>query len=293
MNYPIPIIYLLNQKTKEPIFLVQDGAGLFQWRPWKSNLRLYVEPYTIVGLKCIMNLGLPSPRFKEMQPLPEEKVLRPGPEDSIKPNEIPDDWTADPDDLECHHEGFSLREYRLCERIPLLTEIGTKSGDANHIFKCHNRYYVFNEISSKVYHIADAQSRSQICSYVKRDSLSRLNLKLMRPPLEYGGPYEIPDDDVPEGWSKDVGDTYMTEGKPWRDVLDIRPKPILVQRSQIEGNTYLIKGNAQYLWNPKLDRIARINEPRGLQWTLNVLKEDGGNLRKLNVTLVGKPSNKR
>lgn len=274
--------------------LVTTGLRNFLWNSTQQRLEYFIKPYTFLGLKCLMNnFNLPPPRMMIMDPLPPEEWVPLTEEDFIPSERVPEGYDHDPKALDCHQTYFSLRHYKLpgdgCTLI--MNKTGQGDGDPAEFFRCGDRFYFYSGINDAVTRVEHPRELPEIIDFLNTFSCYDLDEKPMDLPPEFGGPYEVPEWDVPQGWSSAGCISYITEDRPTesrsrqRYGVPVCPRAVLIQRYGEGKRRYLAIDTSRFIiWNAGKDVVYYIDEPRGLQWVLNVMKEDAGGIENLNLS---------
>lgn len=289
VGYAKPLLRRVNE-DKEPIYLASSYGALFLWNPRNTTLELFEQQYTFTGIKCLMNNpALPRARMKTMEVVPPEKILPPTEADRVALKDLPKDWNSDMD-FESDNFCFSIRAYQLPDRVPLLSS-GAQSGDANTIFRCGDQYYLWNDIGSYLFHIYKPKTLREICRRLNDHGPCSLTMRQIHPP-PLCEPFQ--GEDVPPGWSLGGQEYFCMEELSHSRLQALAlygvvggHRAILSQSHGDGMKRYIGNCNgAHFLWDPAADTLYHIDEPRGLQWILNIMKEDGGSTAHLKLSLI-------
>ena len=273
---------LVKTYKTETIYLIAFGSRYFFWYARLKQLLFITQPYSLAGvIWCLTQDESKTPRMRMVKPIPPKNVLDPEP---ISSNLVPKGWSNDPKVLLSSHSGISLEHYGLHSPVPYLTA-NYADGISADFFQCESQHYVYDKISRILEHIEEPTNKDDIGHALIKHHLRGIKATTLEEIPEYGGRYEIPEHEVPKGWSKTTSPIEAWR-MPW-DEVDLDP-PIcyLYNDGRTDGKPrYLVESSDEFfLWYPRSNEVRQVVEYRGLQQIINTLK-DPHSQRGLTTTL--------
>lgn len=275
---------LVRTNKTETIYLIEFGYRYFFWYARQKKLLFITQPYSLAGvIWCLTQDKSKTPRMRTVKPFPPKKVLDAEP---ISSNLVPKGWSNDPKVLlSVHEEGISLDHYwGFHNLIPYLTSNCADGINAD-FFQCGSQHYVYDLTSWTLCRIDEPTNKDDIGHALIKHHLRGIKTTEIEEMPEYGGRYEIPENEVPKGWSKTTSPDEA-DAMPWRKVDLAPPTSYLYNEGRANGMPcYLVDCSHEfYLWYPKSNMVRHVVEWKGLQQILNTLN-DPHSKRDLTTTL--------
>ena len=279
-NYVEPILVRTN-KT-ETIYLIAFGCRYFFWYTRQKKLLFITQPYSLAGvIWCLTQDKSKTPRMRTVKPFPPKNVLDPEP---ISSDLVPKGWSNDPEILISNHECISLDHYGLHSPVPYLTS-DCDSGVNADFFQCDSQHYLYDATSFTLWRIEEPTNKDDIGRALIKHHLRGIKTTELEEMPEYGARYEIPENEMPKGWSKtrSCHDAYLM---PWRKVDLGPPTCYLYNDGRTDGKPrYLLEsGDEFYLWYTRSNEVRHVVEWKGLQQIIDTLN-DPHSQRGLTTTL--------
>ena len=277
--------YKTKVKTKvktEVIYLIAFGCRYFFWYAQEKTLLFITQPYSLAGvIWCLTQDKSKTPRMRKVKPFPPKNVLDPEP---ISSNLVPKGWSNDPKVLLSNHCCISLEYYGLHSPVPYLTSDCADGVNAD-FFQCDSQHYVYDITSWTLERIEEPTNKDDIGHALIKHHLRGIKTTELEEMPEYGGRYEIPEDEVPKGWSKTTSPNEAHH-MPWRKVDLDPPTCYLYNDGRTDGEPrYLVEsGDEFFLWYPRSNVVRQVVEWRGLQQIIDTLN-DPHSQRGLTTTL--------
>ena len=187
----------------------------------------------------------------------------------ICPEEIPSGWSQKMKNIREIDDLLIVHECGL--PLPVLV---LRSKD-EYLMKCGDRHYIYNDIWCTLNRVEEPTELSQILRTLGHETWEGIRLTECDSLPEYGGPYNLSDEDVPHGWSKPVDDQDGCE-KELSDHHGISiPSLMLFHDADRDlPALYLVKGVNPiqfYIWDVYSNELSKIEQPKALQDILNML----------------------
>ncbi|KAK3178448.1 hypothetical protein OEA41_000583 [Lepraria neglecta] len=266
----------------ETIYLIEFGTRYFFWYAQQKKLLFITQPYSLAGvIWCLTQDKSKTPRMRTVKPFPPKNVQDPEP---ISSNLVPKGWSNDPKVLLSNQRYISFEHYGLYSPVPYLTSNCADGVNAD-FFQCDSQHYVYDATSYTLCRIEEPTNKDDIGHALIKYHLRGIKDTELEEMPEYGGRYEIPENEVPKGWSKTTSPDEA-DGIPWRKVDLDPPTCYLYNDGRADGEPrYLVKSSDEYyLWYPRSNMVRQVVEWRGLQQIIETLN-DPHNQRGLITTL--------
>lgn len=166
------------------------------------------DPYELRGVIRRMSVDSPELQVKELWRLPAERFETSIEYLKLSSDKIPKNWYNNVKALQDLRQAVPAQEYGLSLPLPILTFGGSSHGLGYQLFQSGERYYIYDQISFDILRINEPRILQDILQVLNDDSMNALqglNLENLELLPEYGGPHRVSDDDVPQGWTKQVG----------------------------------------------------------------------------------------
>lgn len=246
------------------------------------------DPYELRGVIRRMSVDSPELQVKELWRLPAERFETSIEYLKLSSDKIPKNWYNNVKALQDLRQAVPAQEYGLSLPLPILTFGGSSHGLGYQLFQSGERYYIYDQISFDILRINEPRILQDVLQVLNDDSMNALqglNLENLELLPEYGGPNRVSDDDVPQGWTKQV-DSKIVDYDWCRGYgLSICPTTLLYSETYLDGTpVYLFESqpglhSSIYLWKPSSDAIYRIDGTEGLPDILAVLKDASTELK--------------
>ena len=271
---------LVRTNKTEAIYLIDFGTRYFFWYARQKKLLFITQPYSLAGvIWCLTQDKSKTPRMRTVKPFPPKNVQDPEP---ISSNLVPKGWSNDPKVLLSNQESFE--HYGLHSPVPYLTSNCADGVNAD-FFQCDSQHYVYDATSYALRRIEEPTNKDDIGHALIKHHLRGIKTMELEEMPEYGGRYEIPENEMPKGWSKTISPIEAGD-MPWHKVDLDPPICYLYNDGRADGQPrYLVESSNEYfLWYPRSNVVRQVVEWRGLQQIIETLN-DPHSQRGLTTTL--------
>ncbi len=194
--------------------------------------------------------------------------------------QIPWGWSQNMEKLDEIMEFVDCHEYGLPLPIPILVSDG-RDGVEKCLMKCGDRYYIFIGITGDLHRVEEPAELAQVLRCLGRREWKGLKLTECYEVPEYGGTNQVPDEEVPSGWSN-VVEQKLSDIEFFRRHGITLPSRLLFREASCDLPVlYLVDANIPsqfYLWDISSDEVCKIERPEALQDILDTLMESLDNL---------------
>ena len=250
-------------------YLFSVLGRFYLWVPASSELLYVTQTYKLRGVLQRIHKDSFGLRIRPLESLShwysQHQITHP----PISSDEIPSGWSQSLNDIREIDDLLNVHEYGLPLPVLIL------ASQDEYLMRCGDRYYIYHDIWCNLNRVEEPTKLSQILRALGTRNWEGMKLAECDPLPEYGGPYNVADEEVPPGWSKRVDQGVYD--KEFFDLHDIsRPSLLLFHEADWSlPALYFIKGfnpSRFYIWNVAFGKISRIEQPETLQDILDTLK---------------------